>query len=191
MDNETRDRILDVAQELAQQRGFSAFSYRDVAEQVGIRAPSIHYYFPSKDDLGVALIERYRQNFGKQRSALDKLASARARLEKYAQLFRATVADQGKMCLCGMLASEFGALPSAMQVGVRGFFEENEVWLGSVLERGRARRELVFHDTLEQRAAYILATLEGAMLGARVSSDPARFDGVVQSLLDALTPATR
>lgn len=39
----TRGRILDVAQRLIQDRGYNGFSYRDVAAEVGIRAPTIHH----------------------------------------------------------------------------------------------------------------------------------------------------
>lgn len=186
MDADTREQILDVAQELAQQRGFNAFSYRDIAAQVGIRGPSIHYYFPSKDDLGVALIERYRQRFGRQRAKIDRQESARARLRKYAQLFRATAADAGKMCLCGMLAAEFGALPAALQVGVRGFFDDNEGWLAEVLELGRSRGELKFSGSSAERAEGVFSMLEGAMLSARVARDTRKFDHIVDVLLSGL-----
>jgi TetR/AcrR family transcriptional repressor of nem operon len=186
MDTDTREHILDVAQALAQQRGFNAFSYRDIAATVGIRGPSIHYYFPSKDDLGVALIERYRQQFSRQRATIDRQASARKRLEKYAQLFRATANDAGKMCLCGMLAAEFAALPKAMQVGVRGFFDENEGWLADILELGRSRGEFRFEESSAARAESVLSTLEGAMLSARVARDAGKFDHIVDGLLGSL-----
>ena len=55
--------ILDIAQTLAQTRGYNAFSYRDISEVIGIKTSSIHYYFPTKGDLGEALVRRYRDNF--------------------------------------------------------------------------------------------------------------------------------
>jgi len=187
MDRETREQILDVAQALSQQMGFNAFSYRDISARVGIRAASIHYHFPSKEDLGVALVERYRQRFNRERAVIDnRSASASERLKKYARLFRDTVHDDGKMCLCGMLASEFAALPNAMQVSVRGFFDENETWLGSVLDVGRARGELDFAGSVEKQAAYVFSMLEGAMLGARVSKKTAKFDDVITILIKGL-----
>ncbi|EQD50561.1 transcriptional regulator, TetR family, partial [mine drainage metagenome] len=44
------EKIIDVAQQLVQSRGFNAFSYRDLADRISIRTASIHYYFPKKDD---------------------------------------------------------------------------------------------------------------------------------------------
>jgi len=50
--SDTAERILDIAQDLIQRRGFNAFSYHDIAAPMGIRKASIHYHFPSKADLG-------------------------------------------------------------------------------------------------------------------------------------------
>ena len=50
----TAEDILDRAEALIQTRGYSAFSYQDISDTLGIRKASIHYHFPSKTDLGVA-----------------------------------------------------------------------------------------------------------------------------------------
>jgi len=56
---DTRTQILDIAEQLARQRGFSGFSYRDISQPLGIRNAAVHYHFPTKADLGIALLERY------------------------------------------------------------------------------------------------------------------------------------
>ncbi|MGZ5871264.1 MAG: TetR/AcrR family transcriptional regulator [Bradyrhizobium sp.] len=61
--SETAEEILDVAETLIQTRGYSAFSYQDIADALGIRKASIHYQFPSKIELGVAVINRYSERF--------------------------------------------------------------------------------------------------------------------------------
>ena len=71
MEDGTVDRILDVVQTLIQTRGFNAISYRDVAEAIGIRKASIHYHFPSKMDLGQAVIARYRERLEQVRQDID------------------------------------------------------------------------------------------------------------------------
>jgi AcrR family transcriptional regulator len=60
---DTREEILNCAEELLQCRGFNGFSYQHIAVQLGIRNAAIHYHFPVKDDLGVALVQRYRERF--------------------------------------------------------------------------------------------------------------------------------
>jgi len=53
-----QNRILDEAQSMAQLHGFNGFSFRDIAASVGIKPASIHYYFQTKEQLGVALVRR-------------------------------------------------------------------------------------------------------------------------------------
>ena len=68
--------ILDVAERLAQTRGYNGFSYADIAAQLGVTRASLHYHFPSKAELGRALVERYRGLFG---AALDAIADGAAK----------------------------------------------------------------------------------------------------------------
>src|SRR6185369_16920377 len=52
----TAAQILDAAETLIQTRSYSAFSYQDIADELGIRKASIHYHFATKADLGVAVV---------------------------------------------------------------------------------------------------------------------------------------
>lgn len=61
--NQTAAKILTVAQDLLQRKGFNGFSYRDLAAEIGIKTSSIHYHFPTKDDLALNLVRNYRQIF--------------------------------------------------------------------------------------------------------------------------------
>ena len=80
----TREQLLTVAADLLQRVGYASFSFRDLAEAVGIRAASVHYHFPTKADLGVALVDWFRAQSDPQMTALcqaypnvrDRLMSA-------------------------------------------------------------------------------------------------------------------
>jgi TetR/AcrR family transcriptional repressor of nem operon len=186
--DETRSQILDVAEQLAQSRGFNAFSYRDIAQQVGIRPPSIHYHFASKDDLGVSLVERYRNNFAEGRTRIDRRAkSAGDRLRRFAGLFRNTLMHENRICLCGMLSAEFATLTPAIQKQVRLFWKDNEHWLTNTLDDGQASGALKLKGDTSARAKLFLAGLEGAMLAARVAGDLSHFDDILDVLLKDLT----
>jgi AcrR family transcriptional regulator len=57
--NETRVRILDVADVLFSQRGYAAVTLRDIATEVGMRHASLYYYVPGgKEQLFVEVMER-------------------------------------------------------------------------------------------------------------------------------------
>jgi TetR/AcrR family transcriptional repressor of nem operon len=189
----TADRILDVAQRLAQTRGFNGFSYADIAAEVGITKASLHYHFPTKAELGRALIVRYTDAF---HIALDEIAasaiSAGTQLKRYAHIYE-QVLGADRMCLCGMLAAEYATLPAAMQDEIQRFFDRNEAWLVSVLEAGRAEGTLQFRGTARDTSRALTGALEGAMLLARSYGDPERFEAAVAHILSDLAPepATR
>jgi TetR/AcrR family transcriptional repressor of nem operon len=185
--DETRSQILDVAERLAQSRGFNAFSYRDIAQEVGIRPPSIHYHFASKDDLGVSLVERYRIHFAQELTKIERRArSAGDRLRRYGALFRATLMQGDRICLCGMLSAEFATLAPAVQKEVRLFWQENEQWLTDTIDQGHASGDLKLKGDSAARAKLFLASLEGAMMGARVADDLSYFDAILDVLLHDL-----
>lgn len=55
---EKRGRLLDATEEIMLEDGYAAVSSRSVAARVGINAPLVHYYFPTLDDLFVAVLRR-------------------------------------------------------------------------------------------------------------------------------------
>lgn len=182
----TPDRILNVAERLAQTQGFNGFSYADIAKEVRITKASLHYHFPSKADLGRRLLERYTAAFAGALHDIDRTAEgAPAKLERYAALYRAVLA-KNRMCLCGMLAAEFTTLPKPMREGVVAFFVANEAWVAKVLDEGLAQGVLRFTGPTPAAAARLVASLEGAMMLARSFGDLARFDAATRALLAEL-----
>ena len=139
-------RILEVAEQLAQTRGFNGFSYADVAEKLHVTKASLHYHFPSKADLGRALIERYHVVFVAALEAIDREAQGGPdKLRRYAGLYDSVMRND-RLCLCGMLAAEYSTLPAPMQAELRRFFDANEVWLAAVLEDGRRAGKIGFAE---------------------------------------------
>jgi TetR/AcrR family transcriptional repressor of nem operon len=167
--------ILDVAERLAQTRGYNGFSYADIAIQLGVTKASLHYHFPSKAELGRALIERYRVLF---RAALDGIdqqtKNPHEKLKQYVGLYNSVLSNE-RMCLCGMLAAEYATLPAPMQRGLTLFFDDNERWLSTVLEDGLRAGAFLFREPAKERARVVLGALEGAMLVARSYGNPSRF----------------
>jgi TetR/AcrR family transcriptional regulator, transcriptional repressor for nem operon len=179
-------RILDVAERLVQTRGFNGFSYADIAEALGVTKASLHYHFPSKADLGRRLIERYEQAFLAVLKGIDATGAApREKLKRYARIY-ADVLRDNRMCLCGMLASDYATLPKAMKEEVRHFFDENEQWLVAVLEQGRKSGALEFKGSPLDLARVVVGSLEGAMMLARSYGEPARFDSAAERLIASL-----
>lgn len=183
---DTGRRALDIAERLVQTRGFNGFSYADIAEALGVTKASLHYHFPSKADLGERLIERYEAGFLDTLAGIDKAQQGAAqKLRRYAKIY-ADVLRANRMCLCGMLASDYATLPKPMRERVRHFFDENERWLARVLEEGRKTGQLAFKGAPIELARMIVASLEGAMMLARSYGEPPRFDAAAERVIAEL-----
>jgi TetR/AcrR family transcriptional repressor of nem operon len=183
----TRSRILDAGERLVQVRGFNGFSYADVAAELSLTKASLHYHFPSKAELGEALIARYAERFAHALAAIDaNVTLAPAKLDAYASLY-AEVLREERMCLCGMLAAEYQTLPDPIRDAVVAFLDDNEAWLALVLEDGREDGSLRFSNTAADTARSIVSGLEGAMLVARPYGALERFETAAAQLLAGLT----
>lgn len=184
---ETAERILDAAERLVQVRGYNGFSYADVAAELGITKPSLHYHFRGKAELGEALIDRYAERFGAALAEIDAGEDdARGKLAAYARIYRDVLSEQ-RMCLCGMLAADYETLPGPMREAVLRFFDQNETWLAGVLEGGRADGSLAVSGDPRDAAQAIVSGLEGALLVMRPYGDVARFEAAAGRLVAGLT----
>ncbi len=129
--------ILDVAEALVQTRGFNAFSYADVANELGCTKAALHYHFAGKSELGEALLTRYTERFVGSLALIEAASQdGPTRLSAYADLYL-DVLRHKRMCLCGILAAEYATLPETMQGVVRRFFDANEAWLTRILTQGK------------------------------------------------------
>ena len=186
MENSTAKNILDVAQVMVRNRGYSAFSYADISKQVGIRKASIHYHFPSKDELVRALVERYREGMASKCARIAQSdASFDRQLLQFANLYRDGLEHQ-QICLCAMLAADFAVLPQSVREEIQTFFRETEDWLATLLQRGCDTHLWDCQPSAEQEAKGLIAMLQGAQLLARSSANGTEtFEQVVYPLLAA------
>jgi TetR/AcrR family transcriptional repressor of nem operon len=185
----TRDLILDAAEELLQRRSYNAFSYQHIAVQLGIRNAAIHYHFPSKADLGTALIRRYRERYQQTIQEIEASShDAWARLQGFFKIYLAYLEAGDMVCPGGVLGAEFSSIPPPMQEETRLMLREIYEWLISVLTRGRDSGELQFAGTPEGKALEIGCALQGALQIARCT-DRDRFHLVLQQIEADLKPA--
>ncbi|MFA5939386.1 MAG: TetR/AcrR family transcriptional regulator [Sinimarinibacterium sp.] len=169
---DTRDAILGCAEELLQRRGFGGFAYQHIAVQLGIRNAAIHYHFPSKDDLGIALVKRYRARFKDWAETQPPDNDAWLRLQAYFALhvdyLRSQEQSEGRLCPGGALAAEFCALPAAMQLETRLLMQDMHGWLADTLQQGRRDGEVQFNGDAFDKAVELSAALQGGLQLARL-----------------------
>lgn len=182
--NATADRILDAGQELIQTGGFSAMSFQDIASEVGIRKPSIIHHFPTKAELGVAIIRRYRDTFAAQLQQIseDPAKSSWDALEFYFSPYLFLASTPDKVCLCGALAGEIPVLPEVMHVEVKQFIEAHQRWLEEILREGVERGELVLIDSPQSLSRVIFNSLQGSLLVRRSTGDVSQLKEIINAM---------
>ena len=180
-EDDTRTRIIDVVEALLMERGFNAVSYQDISDRIGIRKASVHYHFPTKADLGVAVIRRYVDRVDAMHVPVEMLEGPMfaVAIERFLGVFAEIGARSPKVCLGGVLGAEFETLPEPMQAEVRRFFARLHEWLGAVLERGRAKGAYAFTGEGTDMARAMVAMLEGALIIARALRDPAELTAAI------------
>lgn len=181
----TKAHILDVAQDLIQRRGFNGMSYQDISEVIGIRKASIHTHFPKKDDLLLALLERYNECF--LRIVAGILASSdtpEVKLRRYCKLFEDTLSSgEDKVCMCAMLGAEVATLNHIFADQIRDFYQANEAYLVILLNAGRQDGSFQFAGDVHAMATLIFSLLEGGMLVARAQGGTTRFHQTIEQLM--------
>lgn len=176
MDNKEQA-ILEVAEKMVREGGYNAFSFRDIADAVGIKSSSVHYHFRTKADLGAAVARYYTQKFLSHLGDPEELiAEQKNPVAVYVNAFRTALLNDKRMCLCGLLGAEIDGLPPAVGAQTKAFFERNIEWLTKAYTLAGAANA-------RGSALQTLALLEGAMIMSNVLEDIQSFDDATESIV--------
>jgi AcrR family transcriptional regulator len=163
-EKDTKVEILDLAENLLLDRGFNGFSYANISSVLKIKNAAVHYYFPTKADLGVAIIQRTRERFAnwtQNQRMVEK--SPAEKLEAFFRMYLKFLEAGQQVCLGGALETDFKTLPPEMQVETQKFASDILVWMEGVLEDGRKKNILSFPGEARDQAILILSSLQGAL----------------------------
>jgi AcrR family transcriptional regulator len=180
MTTNTKRAILDLAETLLQDKGFNGFSYAHIANELGVKNAAVHYHFPTKEDLGCAVVQRYRDRFQLWiNNARVKDLSPQEKLNWFFDIYANMRADHGKVCIAGALETEFNSIPDALRDQTQSLTGELLNWLGSTLEEGREAGVFQFNGQPADKAALVLSSLQGALQMARALGTE-KFKVVIQ-----------
>jgi len=169
-----KDDLLKVAEVKVRQGGYNNFSFREIANEVGIKSASVHYHFPTKADLGAELAHQYTDAFLAALGDVDEIkARGENPIEVYTQIFRGALLTDDKMCLCGLLGAQNESLPEKVQTEVKRFFAQNLAWLQTA---HKANGEA---DPAHS-AITTVSLLEGAMMISKALNDHSYFKLAIQ-----------
>lgn len=187
---ETRKDILNAAEQFLQLRGYNGFSYHHISAELGVRNAAVHYHFPTKADLGAAVIRRFRENFRWWREQLEaRAASGAERIEAFLEL-DARYASERKVCPLGVVGVEFAGLPPEMCRQADQLLDDVVDYLQAALEIGLGDGSLRFRGEPRALALQILTATQGALQLSRLRGIRG-YAGVASGLRELLGMAER
>ncbi len=191
MQGGTAEQILVTANALLIDRGYSAFSYADIADAVKIRKASIHHHFPTKAGLVVAVLRRHRARLSEGMRALDEqIEDPLARIKSYFKYWEGCIEGRTiSFCIGALLGAEMPSLPEEVQAEVRSHFLMLAEWFERTLKAGSKARTLHLQGTVASEAQVLIALLHGAMLSARAADSCQVFRSISQAALARISPA--
>ena len=148
--NDTRSEIIRMADELIKTIGYNAFSYADISKQLNIKNAAIHYYFPAKSDLGIAVIRSNSEAF-KERIGLWATLDERQQYINYITMHDSFV-QQYWTCIVGSLAPAYDTLPENMQKELHSLINTILNWLTILFEKGKKNKIFHFKGSAKDQA---------------------------------------
>jgi TetR/AcrR family transcriptional repressor of nem operon len=188
---DTAERILDTAHALIADRGYAAFSYADIAEQIKVSKATIHHHFSSKEDLAISVLRRHRLRLEENLAALDgAVAEPLERLRLYMRHWETCIRKQTEpMCIAALLGAELPSLPVDVAKETGLHFIALQGWLQKTMEAGRKQKTIRLTQTASTEAEIVMATVHGAMVSARAYPSSKVFGQIVDALIWRLSAA--
>ncbi len=184
--NDTRSKILDVAENLIQSVGVNAMSYKHISEAVGIRKASIHHHFPKKDDLVDELLHRCQNSYGANYTCIvEGKGSAPEKLRNLAGVFKNGLKSK-KLCMIGSISTDKNTLQDNSCKILENTIAKTVTIFSKVFEQGRDEKSLQFAGEPADAAYSFLTFLVGTQIVARANGGEKMFDKATKIFIEAL-----
>jgi AcrR family transcriptional regulator len=186
----TREKILELGEELILTKGYNGFSYQDISTVMGIKNAAVHYYFPSKETLGASILKTNIQRFEEmvenmQNREFDEWHQLEAFMKLYLKSNR-----ENKICIIGSLGTDVNTLSEPMQQELQKMVDHILSWLTETLEKGNQKGLFQFRIPASDQAIQILSSLVAGLQLARILGKQA-FKSIHQSIWEEITPSEK
>ncbi|MEO1021936.1 MAG: TetR/AcrR family transcriptional regulator [Bacteroidota bacterium] len=179
-----QEEIIGLADTLIRRKGYNAFSFYEIAEEVGIKTASVHYHFRTKSDLGVAVVERHINHF---HSLIERL-TGKSPMEKLNGFFSiyTDIQQENNVCLVGSMATDYYTLDVNVQQKLKELSALMLDWVGGFLEEGRNEHIFHFEGLSRSKALMIISNMLAIVQLSRLTS-ASDFEIIKTSILNELT----
>ncbi|MDE2058567.1 MAG: TetR family transcriptional regulator C-terminal domain-containing protein [candidate division NC10 bacterium] len=182
----TKEHIIEVAARLIHLRGFNHTSIGEILKESGVGKGNFYYYFRSKEELGYAIVKdnfrRFSEEvtgkaFGNNRDAVTQLDDF---LDILLEIHRRRNCAGG--CRLGNMAMELSDIHEEFRKKFQDVFDGWSVQVEGVLQKAKAGGQLTGHADLQALAQFVIASVEGAILLAKVKKDISTLERCLKEL---------
>ena len=164
----TKNRILEHAGRMIHRKGFNNTGIQEILDSAGVPKGSFYFYFKSKEDLGLAIIDHFAQSVAQLGESLLVKApgSPLERLRGYFGAMREFFEQENwkSGCPIGNLTQEMGTLNEAFRSKLQSVFNMMQSDIRNCIEQAKLQHEVDEELDLDETAEFILDSWEGAIL---------------------------
>ena len=182
----TAERLIDAAMTLFMAKGYGSTSVADILREAEANSGSLYHVFPTKQDLLLAVLERYREGIEPMLLAPawqgvgDPVERIFALLGRYRLALELTDCTYG--CPIGSLALELHEPDPAVRELLAANFE---AWVAAIRDcLDEAGERLPANLDRQAFSQFVLTVMEGGVMQARTHRSLAPFDACVSILRD-------
>lgn len=172
MTESTRDRLIDSSVTLFAAKGFNNTGIAEILTEVGVPKGSFYHYFKSKEDLGLAVIDRYGLLLreGLTTSLQIKQGSPLTRLRSYFDDVLSYFSEHFGRCNCllGNLGQELALQSVSMREAIYRHYQGIEALIANCFIEAKAVGELAQTADEALLARQLFAAWEGCLIRAKL-----------------------
>ena len=186
LETDTRARVLDAAMKLFWEKGYGSTSIQDILREADVHAGSLYHFFPTKQDLLLAVLERYRDDIHPMlldpawKGVADPIDRVFALLARYRAALVSTDCFYG--CPIGSLALELHEPDPPVRALLAANFDGWTTAIEGCLDDAGTR--IPKDVSKRELASFVLTAMEGGVMQARTHRTIATFDAAVRRLRD-------
>lgn len=190
MKTDTRERILHAASRLVMLHGFNHTGIGQILLDAGVPKGSFYHYFPSKDDLGYALVNAYGEAIMQHlQNSLQQHpgSSLQALQDFFLQLITVFEQDFGQCnCMLGNLGQELAGQHAGFREVLQRHFQQVERTLAAALTQAQNEGDLTRDQDTLALARLLFSGWEGALMRAKLEQSPLLLRQFVQHFFQGL-----
>jgi len=167
----TKDLLLEAGKKTFLEKGYNNSGIESILQVAGVPKGSFYYYFGSKEEFGLAVLDRFAECIGERQERLlgDLSAPAVDRLRQYCEaVFEALESDHcRKGCLVGNLSQEMADQSEIFRARLEEIFESWVDRYAACLLEAQQAGEIDPDLDVRELAEFWLNSWQGAVLRAK------------------------